>query len=80
MRGPDGRGPDNRMKNAQAVTVPTAIRAGEPWWPEEDAMVMDPTITARDTALALCRTYRSVVQRGKKLRAAATSTEKGTPR
>lgn len=60
-----------RLRHNQSITVPAATRTGQSWWPEEDAMVMDPDTTDCDTALALHRTFLAVRCRRRKLEARA---------
>lgn len=66
-----------RFRHNQQITVPHAVRNGQPWWPEEDAMVMDRSTTDCDTALALHRSFDAVRRRRRKLqsRAASAGTE-----
>lgn len=56
-----------RYCNGQAATVPAATRAGHPWWDEEDQIVADPSMTAREAALHLHRTLREVQDRRRHL-------------
>lgn len=59
------------IKNVQHATSGPSTRWGQPWWPEEDAIVTDPTLTVRQAALATLRTAKAVKARRKKLAARA---------
>jgi len=54
-------------RNAQHATSAESPRWGQPWWPEEDAVLQDTSLTHRQAALLINRTFKAVQKRRRKL-------------